>query len=43
MVSNSLNMDLQELLKLLQRIKREHGKSPEFEDWRKQVPKNWPI
>ncbi len=43
MVSNSLNMDLQELLKSLQRIKRAHGKSPEFQDWRKQVPKNWPI
>ncbi len=43
MVSNSLNMDLQELLKSLQRIKRQYGKSPEFQDWRKQVPKDWPV
>ncbi len=43
MVSNSLNVDLQELLKKLQRIKREYGKSAEFQDWRKQVPKDWPI
>ncbi len=43
MISNSLNMDLQELLKSLQRIKRQYGKSTEFQDWRKQVPKDWPI
>ena len=43
MVSNSLNMDLEDFLESLQRIKREYGKSPEYRDWRKQLPKEWPI
>ncbi len=43
MVSNSLNLDLEELLKSLQRIKQKYAKNPEFQDWRMQVPKDWPI
>lgn len=43
MVSNSLNINLQDFLKSIQRIKTEHGKSLEYKDWRKQIPKDWPI
>jgi len=43
MVSNSLNMDLQDFVRSLQRIKTEHGNSREFKDWRKLIPKDWPV
>ena len=43
MVSNSLNMNLQDFLQSLQRVKKEHGNSLEYKTWRKQIPKDWPI
>lgn len=43
MVSNSLHLDLQELLKTLKRIRREFGDDPEYLKWRRQLPKDWPL
>ena len=43
MVSNTLHLDLQELLKTLERIRRDFGDDPEYKKWRRQLPKNWPI
>ena len=43
MVSNSMDMDLEELLAALRKIKREHGKTEEYRAWRKELPDDWPI
>ena len=43
MVSNSLNIDLQELLDTLKRLRKEHGGSEEYRKLRKELPKDWPL
>ncbi|MGH7771479.1 MAG: hypothetical protein ACREQA_04510 [Candidatus Binatia bacterium] len=43
MVSNSLNMDLDELLEAIRRLSREYSDSPEYKKWRKDLPDDWPI
>ena len=43
MVSNSLHIDLEELLKTLKRLRREHGSSEEYQKLRKELPKDWPL
>ncbi len=43
MVSNSLNMALKKLLDTLERLRRKFGKSPEYQELRCQLPKDWPI
>jgi hypothetical protein len=43
MVSNALKMKLQELLDTLKRLRQEFGKSSEYQAWRRQLPKDWPI
>jgi len=43
MVSNSLNMDLEELLGALKRLKRAFSDTPEYKAMRKEVPKDWPM
>jgi len=43
MVSNTLHLDLQELLKTLERISRDFVDDPEYKKWRRQLPKDWPI
>ena len=43
MVSNSLNMDLQELLGTVKRMRKEHGGSEEYQKLRKDLPQDWPL
>lgn len=43
MVSNSLHMDLQELLETLERMRKQHGASAEYKKLRKELPEEWPI
>ena len=43
MVSNSLNMELQELLEALERIQRECGSDPEYQELRRGLPEDWPL
>ncbi len=43
MVSSTIDMDLDELIETLKRIRREHARDPEYKEWRKQFPKSWPI
>jgi hypothetical protein len=43
MVSNSLNMELQELLETLERVQRECGNDPEYQELRRGLPEDWPI
>ena len=43
MVSNSLNMNLEDVLEALKRLKRQHGNSEEYKKWRRELPKDWPI
>jgi hypothetical protein len=43
MVSNTLHMDLQELLDALARIKKEHGASREYRELRRGLPADWPM
>jgi len=43
MVSNTLNMDLKELLDILQRLRREYGRTKEYREIRQEFPDDWPI
>ncbi len=43
MVSNTIDMDLQELLNTLERLRREFGNSQEYKKWRQELPEDWPI
>jgi hypothetical protein len=43
MVSNVLEMDQEELTKLLKSFKTKYGADPEWEQLRAEFPKSWPI
>lgn len=43
MVSNSLKMDQQELIKALKRLVREQGKNAAYRKLRADLPNDWPI
>jgi hypothetical protein len=43
MVSSALNMDLQELLDTLDRVRREYSDSPEYQRLRRRLPAEWPM
>ena len=43
MVSNSLDMPLQELLAEVERLRREFGETPEYLEYRKDLPEDWPL
>ena len=43
MVSNSLNMELQELLEALERVQRECGSDHEYQELRRGLPEDWPL
>jgi hypothetical protein len=43
MVSNSLHMDLDELLKTLKRMRKEYGNSAEYKKIRGELPEDWPL
>jgi hypothetical protein len=43
MVSNTIEMDLVELLAALERLRVEHGADPEYVQLRKVLPADWPL
>jgi len=43
MVSNTLKIDLQELLNTLKRLRKEHGKDADYHAIRRDLPKDWPL
>jgi hypothetical protein len=43
MVSNTIEMDLQELLSTLERLRREHAQDEEYVKLRRALPADWPL
>ena len=43
MVSSTIEMDLDELVETLRRLRREHAQDREYQEWRKEFPKSWPM
>jgi hypothetical protein len=43
MVSNTLKMDQEEIVKALKRLRRDHSDDPEYQKLRRDLPKDWPI
>ncbi len=43
MVSSALNLELQELLDMLDRLRREFGDSQGYQKLRQQLPADWPM
>lgn len=43
MVSNTLGMELDELIQTLKRVGKKSGKDPDYVKLRKQLPKDWPF
>jgi chromosome segregation ATPase len=43
MVSNSLKISQEEVVKALDRLRREKDDNPEYQKLRKDLPKSWPV
>jgi hypothetical protein len=43
MVSNAIDMDLQELLETLERLRHEHASDPDYQKLRSALPADWPL
>jgi hypothetical protein len=43
MVSNTLKMDLEELVKIAASLRRKYGQDAEYRQLRKELPDDWPI
>jgi hypothetical protein len=43
MVSNSLDMELQEMLDMLSRLQRDCSGDPEYQELRRALPEEWPL
>ena len=43
MVSNAIDMDLEDLYATLERLRVEHGQDPEYLRLRRVLPAEWPI
>ena len=43
MVSSSFDLDLQDLLDTLERLRRDHGDTPEYREMRQALPDDWPL
>jgi len=43
MVSNTLKMDLEELVEIAARLRQKYGDDPEYRQLRKELPDDWPI
>ena len=43
MVSNSLKISQEEVVKALDRLRRKKADDPEYQKLRKDLPKNWPL
>jgi hypothetical protein len=42
MVSNSFDMEIQDLLAMLERLQRDCGEDPEYQELRRALPEDWP-
>jgi len=43
MVSNSLHIDLQDLLETIKSMRAKYGKSAEYQKLRRDLPEDWPL
>jgi hypothetical protein len=43
MVSNAVNMDQQEVIAALQRLRAHHAEDPQYKKLRGDLPKDWPV
>jgi hypothetical protein len=43
MVSSALNISVEELMAVLQRLQREQANDPEYQELRSALPADWPI
>ena len=43
MVSNSLHMDLDELLRTVKRMRQQYGSDAEYKKLRAELPDDWPL
>jgi hypothetical protein len=43
MVSNTLDMKLEDLLGALKRLRKRFGKDPDYREIRQALPKDWPM
>jgi len=43
MVSNTLKMDLEELVKIAAGLKRKYASDPEYRKLRQDLPEDWPV
>lgn len=43
MVSNSLKVSQQDIIKALKRLKQEQSDNPEYQRLRRDLPKDWPC
>jgi hypothetical protein len=43
MVSNTLELDLEELLTTLERLRVEHAANPDYANLRRDLPSDWPL
>jgi len=43
MVSNTLKMDLEELVEIAASLRRKYGGDPEYQKLRQELPDDWPI
>ena len=43
MVSNSMNMELEELLELVAEARQTHGDDADYQELRRDLPADWPL
>lgn len=43
MVSNTIGMELDDLVALLTGLRDEHGGDPDYQQWRAEFPADWPM
>ena len=43
MVSNTLRIDVDELFGVLKRLHQECSSDPDYLEWRRQLPPDWPL
>lgn len=43
MVSSAVDMDTEEVIRALDRLRANHGDDPEYKRLRKDLPKDWPV
>ena len=43
MVSSAIEVELDDLLQTLQRLRADHAADPEYQEWRRGFPADWPM